>query len=375
MDSVEVNKFKISEIWNISKNLNFSLKEKLKNAENIAIYGAGNLGKQVLEILQENNYKINCFFDKNAVIEQKYCDLPVYRANDSKVTAEFRKNVIVILAIFLTKKEKHTIRQFLLQQGYQKISIEYSLLPESFCANDGNNDSEELENIEKAFALMADKHSQEIFTSNLYAHGTYSYDQALVSKDMEQYFDVQVPWHKGYSCFVDCGAFTGDSLEKLLKYHKCATYIGFEADRTNFVELSKKVDELETEIDSAYLYPCAVGNKSYYAKFKGGNGSVSILSDTGEEVVQVVTLDDVLKTKATMIKMDIEGAEIAALHGAKNLIIKEKPDLAICVYHHVSDLWIIPLLLHEWVSEYKFYLRCHANNTIETVLYATLATS
>lgn len=367
MHNVKVNKLQIEEIWNTSKKLNNILAEQLQKAENIAIYGAGNLGKQVLEMLQKNSYKINCFFDKNATIEQKYFDLPVYRADDGNITKEFKKNVVVILAIFLTKQEKISIKQFLLQQGYQNIITEYSLIPGSL-----DNAIDELVNIEKAFALMTDKHSQEIFTSNFYAHGNYSYDQALVSKNMEQYFDVQVPWSKGYSCFVDCGAFTGDSFQELLKHHKCTTYIGFEPDNINFFALSKKVDELKNEIDHAYLYPCAIGEKSYYANFNGGDGQSSLISASGKKSVQVIALDEVLKTTVTMIKMDIEGSEIVALYGAKNLITRAKPDLAISIYHVVSDLWIIPLLLHEWVPEYQFYLRCHKVNTIDTVLYATV---
>ena len=89
--------------------------------------------------------------------------------------------------------------------------------------------------------------------------------------------------------------------------------------------------------------------------------------------MQVVKLDDVLKkVKPTMLKMDVEGFEIATLNGAKNLIMEHKPDLAVCVYHKVSDLWVIPLMLQKWVPEYKFYLRCHHFKTIETVLYATI---
>jgi len=73
-----------------------------------------------------------------------------------------------------------------------------------------------------------------------------------------------------------------------------------------------------------------------------------------------------------MIKMDIEGAEINALKGAKHIIQYTMPDLAICVYHKISDLWRIPNMLKQWVPEYKFYMRNHKERTLETVLYATM---
>jgi len=37
--------------------------------------------------------------------------------------------------------------------------------------------------------------------------------------------------------------------------------------------------------------------------------------------------------------MDIEGAEIDALQGAKKIIQKSNPMLAICVYHKPNHLW------------------------------------
>jgi hypothetical protein len=73
-----------------------------------------------------------------------------------------------------------------------------------------------------------------------------------------------------------------------------------------------------------------------------------------------------------MIKMDVEGAEIAALNGAKLTIRQTAPDLAICVYHKASDILSVPKLLKQWVPEYKLYLRNHYSYMLETVLYATI---
>ena len=68
--------------------------------------------------------------------------------------------------------------------------------------------------------------------------------------------------------------------------------------------------------------------------------------------------------------MDIEGAEIEAIKGARNTISKHKPDLAISVYHKIEHLWEIPLLIKSLKSNYKFYLRSHEHFNQETVLYA-----
>ncbi|MNC55831.1 hypothetical protein D3C75_1053850 [compost metagenome] len=85
----------------------------------------------------------------------------------------------------------------------------------------------------------------------------------------------------------------------------------------------------------------------------------------------MVSLDSVLNgQRASFIKMDIEGAEMEALQGAQNTIVKHRPRLAICIYHKPEDILEIPLYLKSLVPDYKFYIRHYSNYTIETVLYA-----
>ena len=91
----------------------------------------------------------------------------------------------------------------------------------------------------------------------------------------------------------------------------------------------------------------------------------------GENVIQCVSLDTMLAGEMpTFIKMDIEGMEIDALRGAENLIRMHHPQLAICVYHDMSHIWRIPLLLREFYSGYRFYLRNYQYMGLETVVYA-----
>jgi FkbM family methyltransferase len=93
-----------------------------------------------------------------------------------------------------------------------------------------------------------------------------------------------------------------------------------------------------------------------------------------KETVSVRPLDNIipLEEKITYIKMDIEGAETKALLGAKRIIQEHKPRLAICLYHNPDDYFNIPLMLKEFVPEYKFYLRHSGKDMWDTILYATL---
>lgn len=89
------------------------------------------------------------------------------------------------------------------------------------------------------------------------------------------------------------------------------------------------------------------------------------------EYEKVVPLDTLLASnKVTFIKMDIEGAEQNALEGAKQIIQKQTPKLAICIYHSLEDLWEVPLQIKRMVPEYKIGVRHHAANMGDTVCYA-----
>lgn len=89
------------------------------------------------------------------------------------------------------------------------------------------------------------------------------------------------------------------------------------------------------------------------------------------DVISVVSIDGCDEcSEATFIKMDLEGAEQKALKGAEETIKRNKPKLAICIYHSDEDMIEIIDYLHNLVPEYKLYVRHHSTAAIETVVYA-----
>ena len=94
--------------------------------------------------------------------------------------------------------------------------------------------------------------------------------------------------------------------------------------------------------------------------------------DNESMFIEVRALDHIIpeNEKITFIKMDVEGAEFKSILGAKGLIQKWKPRLAIAIYHSAHDYIQIPKLIRGIVPEYKLFIRHHTTNGADTVLYA-----
>ena len=56
----------------------------------------------------------------------------------------------------------------------------------------------------------------------------------------------------------------------------------------------------------------------------------------------------------------------------KNTIQKNKPKLAISIYHSDEDMLRLAEYIHELVPEYKFFIRAHTMGIAETILYAMI---
>ena len=105
--------------------------------------------------------------------------------------------------------------------------------------------------------------------------------------------------------------------------------------------------------------------------FDAGNGEAGTISANGTVHIAAMALDDLLHGQSVdFIKLDVEGAEIAALQGAADVIKRCRPTLAISFYHRAQDLWEIPQALASLCPDYRFYLRQHFFNSFDSVLYA-----
>ena len=167
--------------------------------------------------------------------------------------------------------------------------------------------------------------------------------------------------------YIDCGAYTGDTISSLSRHGLSFDAIAaFEPNPALYPQLCEAASQY-----NACLFPCGVWSEMTQLRFSPDDAA-SYFDDTGSVMVQTVTLDQALLNFApNLIKMDIEGAESAALQGARQLIATYRPHLAISAYHKPRDLWELLLQVQHLDLGYQFRLRTHAHNGFDTVLYAT----
>lgn len=108
--------------------------------------------------------------------------------------------------------------------------------------------------------------------------------------------------------------------------------------------------------------------------FAPNGPGTSVVAGEGASQVQTVTIDDVVAReklpRVDFIKMDIEGAELAALRGAEQTLRRCRPKLAICAYHHHEDLFVLAEFLAGLDLGYQFYFDHYSIHREETVLFA-----
>jgi len=201
-------------------------------------------------------------------------------------------------------------------------------------------------------------------------------DAPVYHKFENQYFINDFFKYGENEILVDCGAYTGDSIEVFSKVvPNFSKVIAFEPDPYNFKQLQENYKDNE----KIFLINAGAWNKNDSLRFSAlkESGCSSNLSKSNREKtisVSVLALDmqdDIRKSKITFIKMDVEGAELEALKGAEETIKKNKPRLAICLYHYNRHFVEIPEYIRSIVPDYKFWVRHHSKEyPYETVLYA-----
>lgn len=185
-----------------------------------------------------------------------------------------------------------------------------------------------------------------------------------------QYFEEPFLTYGDEEVFVDAGAFDLFStmrLQEICKGRLKKAY-AFEPDRVNFDKCRDVVER--KNLSYVELMPYGTWDEVKTLNFSQMGSARSDICDNGNTVINTMPIDEAVKEPVTFIKMDVEGAELKSLIGARDTIRRDRPKLAISIYHKYEDMVQIPLYIKSLVPDYKLYVRHYSNNASETVLYA-----
>jgi len=221
----------------------------------------------------------------------------------------------------------------------------------------------------QTYESLADDRSREVFIAFINAKISGDPSPLYELAEFNQYFNDLIDLTDN-EVFVDAGAYDGDTVLKFAK-----TTRGHYKHIYAFEPVPKNQAEFSDNIKQAGLKNITLIKKGCWSeptklKFLAEANMSTV--GVGTDELEVDSIDNVLNGQAaSFIKMDIEGAELPALHGAAKTISQHHPKLAICVYHKPEDLIEIPKYIKSLYPDYKFYLRHHQYISWETVLYAT----
>ena len=335
---------------------------KFINAKIKFIFGRNIYTEELINKVDGISGIIDDFYDK-----KEYLGLPIIKLEDlpqdSYICVVSGGNILTSLHRVKSLGFNNVIHYVDLLK-YSKINFIHLVFNENF--------KEVFDNCKKQFIniynLLNDSISQEIYRKIISFRYYYNINflQGFKNREKEQYFEEFLEL-KNNEIFLDIGGYDGfTSLEFIKRVGDYKKIYFFEPDIQNLnkaEQLLKKHEDIEFLNLGAY-------DKNDTLKFSSKH-SASSIDENGDSEIKVCKVDDYIDEKITFIKMDIEGAEQKALIGAKNIIKKYKPKMAISIYHSPYDFFRIPEKIFEIVGEgvYDIYVRHYTESIYETIMF------
>jgi FkbM family methyltransferase len=355
------------------------LDEVLAGRRPAILYPSARMARQAATRLRQMGVQVLGYGDSNSKLWGTSVDgLAVYSPDE--IGARYR-DVPILLASTLYDS---AITELLTSMGCTKvIPVGYLnlVLPTVFVSREYQGAFEAVTNqanhpaIRWIHELLADDESRRVFVAKLFYSLTLE-KQLLdgVRSRRPIYFDRDIFRLGSDEVVVDAGAYTGDTFKQFV--HECGdkyrAYYAFEPDEANFLRLKSSVDTARPRVITVQAGLAKQSGQLRFLSTACGDAKIVPKEESGAMLIQVLSLDEFFADKPapTLVKMDIESAESDALNGAQGLIAEQNPKLAISAYHHASDLWEIPALIHKLNLRYRLYIRHYTREIDDTVCYA-----
>lgn len=345
----------------------------------LVLYGAGKLGHMAGQFFRQLGIPVAYALDQCPPSDGRLLeDIPV-RIPD---TTDVIDRSHYMVAICIVNSPYEPIRSYLADLGWQHIVPVYDVL-EAYADRipmgngwfAGRLGGEDVGRISTVLSNWSDDWSRAAhlqFVAWRLQRMEWQFQDAPVRIDNRYFIEAVRSALGEKEYFLDAGAYHGEVAARWLDIvrGRFRAILAVEADRMNAERLREWVSLLPLEISRRIqMQDCALAAENGVRAFSHGMGLASRIVDRADGMACTCRLDD-LQFPVTFGKFHLEGGELDALRGGMTTLQRQRPVLAVTVYHNRDGLWRIPSLLMGALPDYGFLMRLHAWCGTGAVLYA-----
>jgi len=344
------------------------------------IYGAGSMGEHASNILMQQGIKVKAIIDKNVKLIGKMINcVEIISLKD--IPESDKENAIFAVAV--VKYPFNDIRDSLYEVGCKNVVYVGDLINFVYTgpsiANTWsltNITKEDEYKLEFAYNNYSDDNSRSAFRQAvkwLKDRVEFIEPGGMADFDSKYFIDKITDVLTDNEVFIDCGAYNGSSIAKIVKYtdSKFNQIHSFEPNKENYDELCNfiKNEKLESKVQA---YNFGLGNIDGEKKFTSRLSLTSRYSDEfGDVYCKINKIDTVMKnTPYTFLKIYGIANGLDILEGGINTIKANRPIITINIHHSHYNFVNIPEFLMKNLTEYNFYLRLHGFAGSDITIYA-----
>ena len=334
--------------------------ERLKECKKpIVLYGMGNGADKIIDWCEANGVEVAGVFASDEFVRgQSFRGFTVERYDALK--ERLGEELLVVLA-FASERSEVLARFAEIAAEQETLAPHLPLFDEEETVSVAWLAKYEQE-LQEVYELLADEQSRLVFsaTLNYKLSGKIKYLFECTTQRVADIRTLLAP--TADEVYMDLGAYNGDTIRELgeLTEWRWREAIAVEPDRRSCRKLRALAEELEQQGLSVEVHEAGIWNEEGELGFSDSGGRQSTFIGAEKKTVPVTTIDAVAAGRSvTLIKMDVEGAELQAISGGRQTLERCAPKLFVAAYHYDVDLFRLPLMLHELVPQYKIYLRKH----------------
>ena len=324
-----------------------------KDTKPIYLYGMGDGAVKIMSVFRRYGIEIKGIFASDDFVRGHY--FAGYKVMKLSEVEEIEDDFSVVLA-FAAGYDDLVERIINISRRHTLYVPDVPVIGSGIFTLEYCKDHEE--ELETAYSLLADEQSKNVFASivNFKISGDIKHLENITTPREEIYKKIIKPNLNEH--YVDLGAYNGDTIKEFMEITK-SRYVriyGVEPDKKNF----RKLERAFSEKGGIELYNSAAWCTDTELPFSSKAGRNSSLSNMGatSEMTSARSVDSILKGReASLIKMDVEGAEREALWGCSQTIMRYKPRLMVALYHRTEDIFELPILINKLNPKYKLYIR------------------